>query len=176
MPAILNQRAIGALANREAAESALNELKHSDFPMDKISVVARDASEGDEIASRPEEFIQDKSIKGVGTGILAGGALGSFAGLLTAGLTALAVPGLGSIALAGAAGAFAGGYYGAAGGGILGGVFGNGVSKEQVRLYSDRLSQGNYLIMVDGTDDDIRRAESILSRYGIQDWGVYSGS
>jgi hypothetical protein len=30
--------------------------------------------------------------------------------------------------------------------------------------------------MVDGTDDEIRRAEAILSRHGIQDWGIFDTS
>ena len=53
-------------------------------------------------------------------------------------------------------------------------MIGNGVSQEQAKAYSDRLSNGDYLVIIDGTDDEIHRAESILSVQGIQDWGVYS--
>jgi hypothetical protein len=102
--------------------------------------------------------------------------LGGIGGLL-AGLGTLAIPGLGSIAVAGTqaalAGTFAGGFYGAGAGGIMGAVIGNGVSQEQAKAYSDRLSQGDYLLMFDGTDDEIQRAESVLVAQGIQDWGVY---
>ena len=38
-------RALGLFSNREDAEQALTELKSSGFPMDKVSVVARDAGE-----------------------------------------------------------------------------------------------------------------------------------
>lgn len=90
----------------------------------------------------------------------------------------MAIPGLGSIAVAGAhaalAGTFVGGFYGAGAGGIIGAVIGNGVSQEQAKAYSDRLSEGDYLVMIDGTDDEIHRAESILCDRGIQDWRVYS--
>ncbi|WP_017720529.1 hypothetical protein [Kamptonema formosum] len=172
--ALGRHRAIGVFPTREATEAALTQLKNYDFPMEKVSVVAREVSEGDELARTPEKFIQDKSIEGLGKGIVAGGSLGGIAGLLAAGLTAVAVPGLGSVALAGAAGMFAGGYYGAAGGGIIGAILGNGVSKEQTRLYSEHLSEGHYLVTVEGTDEEIRQAESILTGQGVQDWGVYS--
>ncbi len=38
-------RALGLFSSREDAEQALIELKSSGFPMDKVSVVARDAGE-----------------------------------------------------------------------------------------------------------------------------------
>jgi outer membrane lipoprotein SlyB len=70
----------------------------------------------------------------------------------------------------------AGGFYGAGAGGIIGAVIGNGVSHEQAKAYSDRLSNGDYLVMIDGTDEEIHRAESILGGQGIQDWGVYNSA
>lgn len=172
------KRAIGVFPNRQDTESALNELKNSDFPMDKVSVVARDVSEDDQMAESESKFIREQTLKGIGTGAITGGAILGGIGALVAGLGTLAIPGLGSIAVAGSqaalAGTFAGGFYGAGGGGIIGAVIGNGVSQEQAKAYSDRLSKGDYLVMIDGTDDEIHRAESILSVQGIQDWGVYS--
>jgi hypothetical protein len=44
-----NKRAIGVFPNRQDTESALHELKNSDFPMDKVSVVARDVSQNDAV-------------------------------------------------------------------------------------------------------------------------------
>jgi hypothetical protein len=174
------KRAIGVFPNRQDTESALNELKNSDFPMDKISVVARDVSENDEMAESESEFVREQTLKGVGTGAIAGGAFLGGIGALVAGLGTLAIPGLGSVVLVGAqsalAGTLAGGFYGSAAGGIIGAVIGNGVSQEQAKAYSDRLSNGDYLVMIDGTDDEIHRAESILSVQGIQDWGVYSAT
>ena len=177
MPLTSNKRAIGVFPNRQDTESALNELKNSDFPMDKVSVVARDVSENDEMAESESQFVREQTLKGIGTGAIAGGALLGGIGGLLAGLGTLAIPGLGSIAVAGTqaalAGTFAGGFYGAGAGGIMGAVIGNGVSQEQAKAYSDRLSQGDYLLMIDGTDDEIQRAESVLVAQGIQDWGVY---
>jgi hypothetical protein len=172
------KRAIGVFPNRQDTESALNELKNSDFPMDKVSVVARDVSEDDEMAGQEREFIRQQTVKGVGNGALAGGAFLGGIGALVAGLGTLAIPGVGSVVLVGAqaalAGTLTGGFYGSVAGGIIGAMIGNGVSQEQAKAYSDRLSNGDYLVIIDGTDDEIHRAESILSVQGIQDWGVYS--
>lgn len=174
----LDKRAIGIFPNRQDTEAALNALKNSNFRMNKVSVVARDATQDDEMVSSQTKFIRKQTFKGLRTGILAGGALLGSIGGLVAGLGMLAIPGLDSVNLAGSqailAGVFAGGFYGAAAGGIIGGVIGNGVSREQAKAYSDRLSQGDYLVMIDGTDDEIHSAESILCGQGIQDWGVYS--
>jgi hypothetical protein len=176
----LNKRAIGIFPNRQDTESALNELQNSDFPMEKVSVVAKDVSENDEMAQSQSEFVREQTLKGLGSGAVAGGALLGGLGGLLAGLGTLAVPGVGSIAVAGAqaalAGTFAGGFYGAGAGGIIGAVIGNGVSHEQAKAYSDRLSKGDYLVMIDGTDEEIQRAESVLKAQGIQDWGVFSST
>ncbi|MEW5856436.1 MAG: DUF1269 domain-containing protein [Cyanobacteriota bacterium] len=174
---------IGAFSNREETESALNELKNSNFPMDKVSVVVRDASQSqdDEIVdsevSSENEFIRNKTVGGLTKGALTVGTLGSIGGLLL-GLGTVALPGLGAVAVAGAkvglAGMFAGGYYGTTVGGIIGAAVGNGISKEQARIYDEHLSNGDYLVFVDGTEEDIHRAESILRDRSIQDWDVYS--
>jgi hypothetical protein len=125
-------------------------------------------------------FVREQTVKGLGSGALAGGALLGGIGALVAGLGALTIPGLGSVVLVGAqaalAGTLAGGFYGAGAGGIIGAVIGNGVSHEQAKAYSDRLSNGDYLVMIDGTDEEIHRAESILGGQGIQDWGVYNSA
>ena len=49
-----------------------------------------------------------------------------------------------------------------------------GIPEERARVYNDRVSRGEYLIVVDGTDADISRAEAILGRRGIQEWGIYN--
>ena len=39
--------------------------------------------------------------------------------------------------------------------------------------YNDLVAQGKYLVMVEGSLDDISGAKTILKRCGIQDWVVY---
>jgi len=95
------------------------------------------------------------------------------------GLGALAIPGIGPIMLAGAtattiATAVSGGVIGAVAGSLIGALIGLGIPEERARVYSDRVSRGDYLVIVDGTEDEIRRAETILHRQGIQEWGIYN--
>jgi hypothetical protein len=40
-------------------------------------------------------------------------------------------------------------------------------------VYSDRLQQSYDLLIINGTDTEIHRAEAILRNQGIEYWGVY---
>ncbi len=173
-----NQRAVGVFSTRRDVEHALNELRNSGFPMDKVSVVTKDADRGDEIAGAGvSDRVDNKADEGATTGAVTGGALGGLGGLLV-GLGAVAIPGIGPIMLAGAtattiATTLAGGAIGAAAGGLVGALIGLGIPEERARVYNERVSRGDYLVFVDGTEAEIRRAEAILSNRGIQEWGVY---
>ena len=178
-----HRRAIGTFPNRRAAEQALHELKDSGFPMDRVSVVAQDADRKGSIAGattsdhHSDTKSDNKADDGAKAGALSGGALGGLTGLLV-GLGALAIPGLGPIMLAGAAATAlattaAGTAIGAAAGTLLGGLIGMGIPEDRAKVYNDRVSAGEYLVMVDGTDAEITHAQGILNHRGVQEWGVY---
>lgn len=178
-----HRRAVGVFSQRKDAELALRELRDSNFPMDRVSVITRDANSRDDIAGTGtrnevhERTEGNKADEGATTGAIAGGTLGGITGLLV-GLGTLAIPGIGPIMLAGAAATalattLAGTAIGAAAGGLLGALIGLGIPEERARVYNDRISRGHYLIVVEGTDDDIARAEGILHNRGIEEWGVY---
>jgi hypothetical protein len=175
-----HRRAVGTFPNRQAAEQALHELRDSGFPMDRVSIIARDADRNDEIAGadvKDRKQIGNKADEGATVGALSGGTLGGITGLLV-GLGALAIPGIGPIMLAGAeataiASALAGGAIGAAAGGLVGALVGLGIPEDRAKVYNDRVSRGEYLVLVDGTDADIARAEGILRHRGIEEYGVY---
>ncbi|WP_110988266.1 DUF1269 domain-containing protein [Acaryochloris thomasi] len=175
-----HQRAIGVFARRLDTEQALHELKEYRFPMDKVSVIAKDDGLNDRLAETDvtvTEHTGNKADEGAATGAAAGGAAGTLTGLLV-GLGTLAIPGVGPIMLAGAtatalATTVAGGAIGAAAGGLTGALIGLGIPEEQAKVYDDYVQKGYYLVTVDGTEQDIRRAEAILTRRGIQGWGVY---
>lgn len=98
----VHKRAIGVFSNRPDAERALQELKNSGFPMEKVSIIARDADRKDDIAgTQVQEKVGDLADEGAKVGALSGGALGGLTGLLV-GLGTLAIPGIGPIMLAGA--------------------------------------------------------------------------
>jgi hypothetical protein len=177
-----NHRAVGVFPHRRDAEAALRELRDSGFNMDHVSVVGKDAGPHDQIAGveMSDRAGGNKADDGAKAGAATGGALGGLTGLLV-GLGALAIPGIGPVMAGGAlatalATTAAGGAIGAAAGGITGALVGLGIPEERARFYNDRVNRGDYLVMVDGTEDEIRRAEAILSRRGIQEWGIYDAS
>ncbi|MEM7553460.1 MAG: hypothetical protein AAF378_05060 [Cyanobacteria bacterium P01_A01_bin.84] len=170
--------AVGAFANRLDTELALQELKKSNFPMDKVSVIVRDADDESQIAGvEPEETTGNMTDEGAIAGAVTGGALGGITGLLV-GLGTLAIPGVGPIMLAGAeattlASAIAGSGIGAVTGGLVGALIGLGIPEEQAKVYNELVSQGCYLVTVDGTEEDIIHAQVIFSNRDIKEWGVY---
>lgn len=175
----LDKRAVGVFPSRRDAETALHELRNSGFPMDKVSVVAQDADRADNIAGADvSDRVGNKADEGAGYGAAAGGTLGGIGGLLV-GLGALAIPGIGPIMLAGAAATTlattaAGAGIGAVAGGLIGALIGLGIPEERARVYNERVSRGEYLVIVDGTENEVRQAEAILHHQGIQEWGVYN--
>ncbi|MBW4560959.1 MAG: histidine kinase [Mojavia pulchra JT2-VF2] len=172
------RRAIGIFSNRRDVEGALRELGNSGLVMDKVSVIARDADRNDEIAgTQVHDKVGDKADEGATVGAVSGGALGGLTGLLV-GLGTLAIPGIGPIMLAGAtatalATTLAGAGIGAAAGSLLGGLIGLGIPEERARVYNQGVERGGYLVIVDGTDDEIARAEPIFRRWNIEEFAVY---
>lgn len=182
-----SKRAVGTFSTHHDAEVALRELRDSGFPMDRVSVVGRNidhhddmsgAEASDRLPGREKHVARDtEADEGAKTGALTGGALGGLTGLLV-GLGAIAIPGIGPVMLGGAAATalattLSGGVIGAAAGGLIGGLVGLGIPEDRARVYSDRVSRGEYLVMVEGSEADVRQAESILSHRGIQEWGIY---
>jgi Heat induced stress protein YflT len=174
----LNKRAVGVFSTRNEAEHALHELNNSGFSMNQVSVIAKDADKQDDIAGVDvQDKVGNKADEGASAGALTGGVLGGATGLLV-GLGALAIPGVGPIVLAGEvatalATTLAGGAIGAAAGSLIGALVGLGIPEERARNYNDRVSRGHYLVMVDGSDAEIARAEAILTGRGIEDFGIY---
>lgn len=172
-----NRRAVGVFSNQQDLSNALHELRDAGFPMDKVSVISKDTRTNEIAGSDVRDPDDNKADDGAKKGAIAGGTLGGLTGLLV-GLGALAIPGIGPVMLAGAtataiATTLSGTAIGAAAGGLIGALIGLGIPEDRARVYSDRVSHGDHLVIVDGTDDDIRRAEAILSRRGIQEWGIY---
>lgn len=94
------------------------------------------------------------------------------------GLRTLAIPGVGPILLAGAeataiATTLAGGAIGAATGGLVGALVGLGIPEERAKVYSDRVAGGSFLVMLTGTEAEVQRAETIMRRSGVEEFGIY---
>ncbi len=175
MTTIQYKRAAGLYQSRDEAEAAVKELKDAGYDMDRVSVIAKD---NDRVAGEETtENIGNKAEEGAATGALTGGALGGITGLLV-GLGALAIPGIGPILLAGAeataiATTLAGAGIGAAAGGLVGALIGLGIPEEKAKVYSDRVKQGSFLVMVTGTVAEVDRAATIMRQYDVEEFDIY---
>jgi hypothetical protein len=171
------RRAVGVFSSSQEAQDALAELRDAGFPMSKVSVIAKDADASKFVDSDVHDADGNKADEGAKAGALTGGTLGGLTGLLV-GLGAIAIPGIGPVMLAGAAATaiattLSGAAIGAVAGGLIGSLVGLGIPEERAIVYNERVNRGHYLVMVDGTENEIRHAETVLSRRGIQEWGVY---
>ena len=176
--AIEHKNAVGWFRDQSHAESALSQLKASGFDMNKVSVVVQhpdskdselETLTGSEVQAE-DRFRRDRTAQRIEHGALDAGLWGTLGGGLVAGLTALALPASGAVLLVGMA---TGGFYGAVSGGLLGGAVGNGLSNEQARDFENRLANGDYLVVVEGSDDEITKAKSVLEAEDIQDWMAF---
>ena len=176
------RRAIGVFSHRRDAEAAITELRDAGFPLSRISIIAKDTN-GQGIGGVDVDKnvgTGNKADEGVKAGAATGGVVGGLTGLLV-GLGTLAIPGIGPVIAGGAAATalastLAGGAIGAAAGGIVGGLVGLGIPEDRARVYSDRFQRGDYLVIIDGTEAEIREAEAILRRRGIEEFAIYDGT
>lgn len=172
------KRAVGVFPDRPTTASALQALRDSGFSMRQVTILARNAARQEAIAGvEIKDYKGNHASEGAAAGAFSGGILGGAAGLL-AGLGALAIPGLNGILLVGEAATalittLVGGAAGAAAGGLVGALIGLGIPEDRARAYSDRVARGEYLILVKGTEPEVRRAEDTLQHQGIRDLGVY---
>lgn len=186
---LFKQFAVGTFSNYAATELALRELKDRGFVMDRVSVVGRDINNyteltGAKTSNRLADLGNDnlhtsdnKAGETATDGAIAGMTVGGFAGLLV-GLGAIAIPGVGPVMLAGAAvtalaSTISGGVIGGMTGSLVGGLVGLGIPGDRAKVYSDRIAEGDYLVMVEGSEDDLTLAESIFNQHGIHEWYAY---
>ncbi|MCT7967566.1 hypothetical protein NG799_14595 [Laspinema sp. D1] len=177
------KRAVGLFPSMEKAAIALCDLKSAGFPMKNISAIARKRNRIRSITPNSLEITTlDNPVPATGlAAALTGGSLGMVLGLLV-GLSILALSGIGPLLLAGvevaSAGTvlFAGGAIGAATGGIVGRLMAYGMSNERARRYWERVVQGDYLLILTGSDREIALASRILNARGIQEWEIHERS
>ncbi len=162
--AILAQRrqVIRLFSNREIAGQALDHLIFSGFPISQIFLLGQDESK-QLPPTLPNPYGR---VTGTATGLKKGLVIGNLAGgatglLLGAGLIAL--PGVGQLVLSSAIGfvLLSGGICTAAGG-VTGALIGLGLTSAQAKAYSQQIAGGSFLLIVEGTSQEIERAEYLL--------------
>jgi Heat induced stress protein YflT len=173
-----SKRAVGLFPNRKQAQQALNELKDSGFAMDKVSIIAKDAEQGEQIGEA--EISTQVGDQNVDTTGVVGDAINTGVwGSVLVGLSSLAIPGLGAVIAAGSVGAafvtsIAGVAVSASStNNLVQSLMGLGITEEPARFISDKLQQGFYLVILDGNDEQIEIAKEILSKQSIQGWGTF---
>lgn len=166
------QHAIGIFSSQQRALQALEELRNSGFPINKISVITKKPKVDEQLDHADTSQSNITPAEGAAMGALASARV---AGLLTlvAGLGILLIPGFGpALAVESVLVTLLGSGTSAAAGGLIGALRGWFLPEEAALLYNDRLFQGSYLVTIEGTEDDIRRAEPVLKHWGIQEWRV----
>lgn len=169
------QHAVGIFSSRRDAEYALTELRDAGFNMNQISVIVQNADPNDRIGGADVSDTKGEQISGgASAGATAGAATGGIIGLVGS-LGVLAIPGVGPAAEVGIllANTLIGGAIGAVSGALAGALIGWGVPEERASYYDQRVAGGDYLVVVEGTAEEILRAEEILDRRGVLDWGIY---
>ncbi|BAB72958.1 general stress protein [Anabaena sp. FACHB-709] len=169
---------LGLFANSQAVEQAINDLKGANFPVEKISVIAKDIEKTEhlkEVQTRDRLGNQDVDT----TGAIGDTLSATSWGTLLIGLSSLALPGLGTVLAAGSVGvALVASIGGVAVGAVatqnlVNALANLGIPEERARVYSDRLQQSNYLLIVDGSEAEIHSAEAILRQHKIEYWDIY---
>ncbi|MBD2006132.1 MULTISPECIES: DUF1269 domain-containing protein [Cyanophyceae] len=168
------KRAFGVFLDIQNAEGAIEEMKAAGFPMNQVSTISK---EPQQVSPPPE----NKAQEGTNIGAIAGGAVGGTVGLAIGLGTLAAIPGVGAIALIGAAATalattLTSGVIGATAGSLLGGLIGYGIPEEQAAIYEHRIHSGEYFVMVEGTEAEVRQAEAILSRWNVQELRIYDAA
>lgn len=162
--------ALGTFPNRISAEHALKVLTTSGVQTDQISIFVIDAKHDeqfDEVGIGVRGWY--KAYDGTATcATITGSMLGAVVGCLI-GLGLLMVPGVGPVLLIGSSGTtlattLAGSGVGLASGGLISALSSLRNTSERGGADSERVFQNNYLLVVKGTKEEVRHAESILSR------------
>lgn len=153
------QMVIGVFEDETQAQSALQALKAEGLADGDVSLTHDD--DGGMMLSSDD---------GVGTGVLAGGAIGGIGGfLISAGM--LALPGIGLLA---ASTPVMGAIGGALAGGVAGGLIDWGISPSDSEAYENHVTEGRPLIFVSAQADMVQRITALLAEYGAQDVKVHS--
>ena len=152
--------AVGVYDSHTKAVEAITKLKDSGYSISHISILGKAYTE----LVDNEEHITPKSPVKV-AGVEAGTALGVALGVLT-GVGLFAIPGFGFLYGAGAwVGAIAGFDFGLIGGGVVSVFTSFGVENDMALKYKKDLDDGKYLLIAQGTDEEINKAHKILSEH-----------
>lgn len=152
----MKNRHVFSTPNVESAKTVMQAARVAGIPEDDISLIARADIE---LEATPEQHKEAGSdfYPAALRGVVGGGAIG-----LLAGLVAVAIPPVG-ITVAGVAGLT---IAGALTGGWSGALTGASVPDPVRRKFEDEIEAGRILVVLDGDNEVLARAEPALTRAG----------
>lgn len=175
-----SKHAIGLFSKRQDAEQFLDELNQSGVDMERVSLIAQEArEEGQEAGSiEVSDRLGEHKISDTGEMVKDTFVTGA-TGFFLLGLTSLAIPGVGVLLAAGSLGAAliatvtSSGIAALSSNNLVQALKQYGVPAEEASVYSDRLQQGDYLVSIEGSEQDVKQAENLFQQQGVENWGVY---
>jgi len=145
--------------DHDVAVKAVESLRKNDFPAKQISLLGRVDETDKNLHLAKNDTVENIPV-------FLGMGAGTVTGLLT-GLGVIAIPGFGLLYGAGAIiGALAGFQLGVVGGGLASLLTTAGIETAEANRHSEHLAQGKYLIFLNGTMEEIERAEKVLHTEG----------
>lgn len=173
--------ALGVLDNTQNLEQAINKIKAAEFPLDKVSVIGKDIERINIIKDAPvSNQIGNQNVNA--TGAVGDSIAAATWGSVLVGLSSLAIPSLGVILAAGSLGvalitSIAGVAVGAVSNqNLIQAMINLGIPEEKARVYSNALQQSYYLLMLEGSSDEINQIEPLLKAEKIKSWGVFDAA
>jgi hypothetical protein len=162
---------VGTYTHIDQAEEAVRKLGQSGFPIQHVSIIAKDLGTETKIHG----FVTpcDVAKSSARTGAWVGGIFG-----LLLGAAVVWIPGLGPLVVAGSlTTALLGGLEGAVAGAATAGVFGwlasLGISKQHILKYEQSVRAGKYLVIAHGSPADADKARTVLAGTGPAELDVH---
>ncbi|MBD1913909.1 MULTISPECIES: general stress protein [unclassified Leptolyngbya] len=171
-------RAVGVFYQRRGMESALSELRTIGFPMEQVSLLVKEknrSSQSVDVDSQPQKG--SRASRNTRTN----SATPSLDTLLV-GMGTLTIPGIGPViaggatAMAIAATLVSTSTIGNGDESLVKALMQEGVPENFARVYGDRFHKGNALVIIDGSDASILRAEAILKQHHVHTWETFGAN
>lgn len=156
----------GMFDSSDDASAAVLDMQARGIAKEEISIVTNKSDGQDQQRTESGKTVNNSMAdSGASDGALIGGVVGGGAGLL-AGLGTIIIPGIGPILGTGWLIATAiGTAVGASGGGLIGALVGAGVSKDDAKVYVDRIRTGGTLVSVRVPDEEVSHIRQIMAKY-----------
>ncbi len=149
---------VGIYETHDKALQAIKKLQTKGYPVNQLSIMGQAEIIDDHLRVKSREPMTN-------VGVSVGAVAGPILGVLT-GAGVFAIPGFGFLFGAGALiGALAGFDFGLVGGGIVTLLTTLFTNKEKVVKYHEHLKEGKFLVVAQGTDEEVEHAHEILNAH-----------